>query len=686
LPKVKGQNIEKRCISHSISTTLFTVVLVWYLFFLTTISFCQEDFFEMSLEELMALEVSSAAKRLQPFSETAAAIFVITQEDIRRSGAVTIPEILAMAPGVEVEPVNAWSWAVSIRGSNSRYSNKLLVLIDGRSIYSPIFSGVFWDNHNLLLDDIERIEVIRGPGSSLWGANAVNGIINIITKRAKDTQGGFAKISYGYPWRTRLGIRYGDAIGSNFFYRVYYHYVDHEEAKTTRGSPAGDAWYDNRLGFRLDWGVRDKEQIILSGDWNFGKRSWRHRVPAGVPPYYMILEEKIYKSPWNLYFKWNHTLDNTGELSLKAYWDHDQFPGKVIDYKVDTADVEFQLRTPLSDDQLLTLGIGYRHSKIVWPGNRFAQLRLSKRDIDYMSAFFQYEIFFWEDKLALICGSKFEHNPFTDFEMEPNVRIRYSPSKNHTFWSAVSRAVRTPDISTYNTRILLKVAPPSPPFLPYPSALIVNGNPHYDAESVWAFEAGYRSIINNSISFDTAIFFNKYYNLLASQPLGPPYFRAKILPHFEWEYTAVNKMYGETYGLELDAKVDLTPWWRLQLAYSYIKLFLHLRHGATEYLKDSEIENNSPRHQFSIRSSMDLVHNIQFDCWFKYVDRLLAQSNPSYLTMNLRLAWRPIKKLELSLAGQNILGHHRKGFFSDYFHEERTRVDQAFYVAVKWEF
>ena len=666
----------------SILASLLLILCLWTASCLAS----TKDYFDMSIEELMELEVSSAAKRLQPFSETAAPVFVITQEDIRRSGAVTIPEVLAMAPGVQVEKVNAWSWAVSIRVGNSRFSNKLLVLIDGRSVYSPIFSGVFWDNHNLLLDDIERIEVIRGPGSSLWGANAVNGIINIITKRSEDTQGGLLKASTGYPWRSRLALRYGGKIGEDMTYRLYYHRVDHEEANTVEDFTAGDGWYDNRLGFRTDWDATPNDKVTLSGDWNFGKRDWRHLIPSALPPYSEVLQEEAYRSPWNLYLKWNHTLDDEGKISLKANWDHDQFTGQVFDYRVDIADLELQTRFALADNQLLTLGTGYRHSKVVWPGSRFARMFLSKRDIDNFNAFFQHELFFLDDKLALTWGSKFEHNPFTDFEMEPNIRVRYSPWKHHTFWGAVSRAVRTPDMGTYNSRIVLKVTPPSPPFLPYPSALIVKGNPKYDSETVWAIEGGYRSVINKNISLDIAIFFNKYDKLLASQPAGAPFFKPLPIPHFEWEFTAVNKMYGEAYGLEADVKVDLTPWWRIQMVYSQIQLFMHLREGATEYRKDSEVENNNPRHQISFRSSMDLAHNIEFDCWLKYVDRLLSQKNPSYLTMNFRVAWRPLKHLELIFSGQNVLGHHRRGFYSDYFYETVTRIDQSFYGAIRWEF
>ena len=664
----------------------------------------------MSLEELMELEVSSVAKRPLPMSDSAAAVFIITHEDIIRSGVMSVPEALAMAPGVEVEPVNAWSWAISIRGGNGRFSNKLLVMIDGRSIYSPIFSGVFWDNHNLLLEDIERIEVIRGPGGSLWGANAVNGIINIITKKASDTKSTLMSVASGYPYRSDIRLRYGQKIREHFCYRIYFRHIDHERSniiKNMRGTDiwteyeafiesgiyidsgkkhGNDGWYDNRFGFRMDWSGTKGDELIFSGDWNFGKRSWRLLVPQLEYPYEEVLKDKIYKSPWNLHLRWKKDLNGNKRFVFKAYVDHDHSSSHIFGYSVNRVDLEAQYRFSPADNQIITLGSGYRRTEVKWPGNQYIHTVLSKKIIDYFHGFFQHELFFKNDSLSLIWGSKFEHNPYTDFEAEPNIRVRYSLSKNKTIWAAISRAVRTPDLSVYNANMILYVKPPSPPLISLPVAFGIKENKHYNSERMWAYECGYRSIVGEHFTFDLALFFNKYDKLLAAKGDGMPYFLEDPVPHFRWDFIPINGMYGESYGAEVSTKIDITPWWRLHLVYSYLRLFMHLRDDADEFLKDSQIEHNSPKHQLSIRSSLDLTDKISLDLWTKFIDKLTTYNNPSYLTVNAKISWKPRKNLDISLAAQNLIGHHRPGFYAGYLHEERTRVDQGFYGKIKWEF
>ncbi len=427
------------------------------------------DFTALSLEELMDVEVTSVSKRPQRLADAAAAIFVITQEDIRRPGATNIPELLRMVPGVEVARIDANKWAVSVRGFNARFSNKLLVLIDGRSVYSPLFSSVFWDIHDLVLEDIERIEVIRGPGATMWGANAVNGVINIITRSAKDTQGALLSGGGGTEQRAFGTARYGGRIGDNLYYRGYVKAAKLDDGALASGDDGADGFHQSRSGFRLDWEPRDEDTLTLAGDlYRLDNGTTDASHPLFVPPYLSTWDDRGKAEGGSILANWSRHLSADAGLCGSA---------DVIE-----ADLQHDF-SPLSGHRLVW-GLGYRYTHTASDSTLYMRPSPANRSESLFSAFVQDEISLITDQLSLTLGSKFEHNDASGFEVQPTARLLWTPSPNHSLWAAVSRAVRTPSVSERDADLTAVVIPPGTPENPGPLPVEVAlvGNDAIDSE------------------------------------------------------------------------------------------------------------------------------------------------------------------------------------------------------------
>jgi len=403
------------------------------------------DLTELTLEQLMTVEITSASKKEEPLWDSAAAVFVITGEDIRRAGMKSIPEALRLAPGVQVAQFGANRWAISARGFNATFSNKLLVLIDGRTVYTPLFAGVFWDAQDTLLEDIERIEVIRGPGGTLWGANAVNGVINIITKQAKATQGGYVEVGGGTEERGFVGTRYGGRIGSDLFYRGYFKYANHDNLVTATGHEGIDDWRTYRGGFRLDWEPSTRDTVTVQGDLYKGDFGQTLPIPSLLPPFSATRESRDDFAGGNVLSRWRHRMADRRETSVQFYYDRTHRDELLFHETRDTVDLEFQHRFPLGARHDLIWGVDTRVTidalnKINSPTLVFEPRR---RTDHLVSGFIQDQIALIHDRLMLTLGSKFEHNSFSGFEAQPNARLVYSPNAWNRVWTAVSRAVRT---------------------------------------------------------------------------------------------------------------------------------------------------------------------------------------------------------------------------------------------------
>lgn len=642
------------------------------------------ELIKLNIEQLMEMEVTSAAKKPQKFSQAAAAIFVITAEDIRRSGAISIPEALRMVPGIEVARIDANKWAITSRGFNDRFADKLLVLLDGRTIYDPLFSGVYWDVQDTLLEDVDRIEVIRGPGGALWGANSVNGVINIVTKEAKKTQGTLVTVGAGREERGFGGIRYGGKLGDLGHYRIYAKYFDRDEGVDSSGDDAADDWHQWRTGFRLDQ-EKARDQFTLQGDLYYGKSGQTLTSAMLTPPFAQTFDHDVKVGGGNVLGRWRHTKSTSSDLAMQLYYDRteredDRPDGTTFSRDRDTIDLDFQHRFLLSERQELIWGLGYRFTRDDLEGISTISFNPDHREDHLFSGFFQDEISLLPNQLVLFLGSKFEHNDYTGLEVQPNVRLRWSPNPRHTFWGAVSRAVHTPSRTNDDVRINFAAFPGRSGL----TELAILGDRDVDSEELWAFEAGYRSSLTPDITLDVAAFLNEYDHLITTKP-ATPFFEATPAPaHLVIPNVFSNDMDGETYGAEVTATWKAANWWTWSMGYSVLQIHLH---GQTSSVNSQaeEIEGDSPHHQVKLRSLVDLSRHLEFDTALYFVDSLPAQGIPGYIRLDTRLGWHPTEAFEVSIALQNLLDD-RHSEFGDASGVRATEAEHSLYGKVTWRF
>lgn len=629
---------------------------------------------ELSLDELLNIEVTSVSKRPERFVEAPAAVYVITQEDIRRSGATSIPETLRLAPGVQVARVNSNTWAIGIRGFTSALSRALLVLIDGRAVYSPLFAGVFWDVQDTLIEDIERIEVVRGPGGTLWGANAVNGVINIITKRARATQGGLVTGGGGTEERGFAGFRYGGTIGSNFHYRVYGKAFDRDSGFDPGGSEFDD-WRMARGGFRADWEPTLRDALTLQGDVYGGRAGRRTTITRLSPPFVERVEKDGDLSGGNLLGRWRRVFDEVSDLTLQAYYDRTNRRDPSFREDRDTFDLDFQHRFSPFRRHQVTWGLGYRLTS----GAADAVVETitftpATRTDHLVSAFVQDEIVLLENLLRLTIGSKFEHNDYSGFEIQPSARLAWTPVPRHTVWGAVSRAVRTPSRVEHDLAATSLVSARTSP----PTFTTIRGSEAFDSEEVLAFEVGYRVQPADRVFVDLATFYNRYDNLLSVEP-GQP---ATSASRTTIPVLLRNGFRADAYGAEVALEGLPLAWWRLRGSYGYVQLDLERNAGSRDVTTEKTTEGSSPRHQASVRSLMDLPGKFELDLWLRYVGRLPALRVDAYTSLDARLGWRPTPNLDISVVGQYLLEPEHAEFRSS----SSTEVERGVYakVTLQW--
>lgn len=595
------------------------------------------------LEELMNMDVISVSKRPEKLSETASAIQVITGEDIHRSGASSLPEALRLAPNLQVARMDSRNWAISSRGFNNTVANKLLVMIDGRAVYTPLYAGVFWDAQSVLLEDIDRIEVVSGPGGTLWGANAVNGVINIVTKSAKDTQGGLVSAGGGTLLRDFGAVRYGDSIGSNLFFRVYGQHFDRNSTEFPNGNGGMNAWEMSQGGFRMDWEPSAMNTLTLQGDLYRGSSE---QVTPG----------RVAIDGQNILGRWTHILSPESDLQVQAYFDRTwrRIPNSFTE-DLKTYDLDFQHRFPLGERQSIVWGSGFRlMADEVRNGATLAFLP-SHRDMEIFSGFIQDEITLIEDRLKFTIGTKLEHNDFSGFEVQPSARLAWTPDERQTIWAAVSRAVRSP--SRIDSDLF---APATPPFV------LAGGD--FDSEKLLAYELGYRVRPVENLTLSLATFYNVYDSLRSLN--GTPPATLVIANDFE----------GETWGVELSGNWRATSWWRLRGGYTY----LHKSLWPTSASANPSVrEGNDPEHQFLLQSILDLPAHFQFDVTARFVDTLPNPNVPSYFALDARLAWRFGENLEISVVGQNLWDNRHPEFGAP---ATRQEIPRGVYGKVTWRF
>lgn len=659
---------------------------------------------DLSFEDLMDVEVTSASKKPQSVGKVATAIHVISNEEIRRSGATSIAEVLRLAPGFFVGRVDARNHAVAGRGFANVTTNKLLVLVDGRSVYSPTFSGVFWDAQDIMLEDVERIEVIRGPGATLWGSNAVNGVINVITKSAIDTQGTLITGGAGTVERGFFSARYGFPIGDKVNARIYGKYSDHDNLDALLGGNALDGFYRWMGGGRIDWDYSDMGSFTLQGDVYRNRQSQFWQQPIITPPYFQNLTSDATLSGANVLGRWSHAFSDESDFSIQTYFDRTIRDQSIYRQVLDTYDIEAQHRFQIGERQEIIWGGGTRVFADSWTRTSImTSVRTPNDNHSLYNFFLQDELTLIEDRLSFVAGTKLEHNDFTGNEMQPSARLLWTPTESHSIWLSISRAMRTPGRAeadaVVNQRVLAPI-PAAPPFPGLPPTLIqIDGNPGFRAEELIAYEAGFRSKLGDNVSMDLSLFYNNYDDLRTVEGAGFPDF--SNLPAFAIQnLTFFNDRQGDIYGTELSLTLDLADWWRLRPSYSFS---ISDTDSGPRNISMATSDNAYPVHQVGLFSLMDLPGDLHLDLYSRWIDEVELPAVvtvidptanfspnrfPSYFSLDARLAWNPLgnQNIELALVGQNLLEDAHQEYGWEVFTPQLTEVPRGAYIKLTVSF
>jgi len=642
---------------------------------------------DRSLEELMNIEVTSVSKKAQRLSSTAASVFVITAEDIRRSGITVLPELLRLAPGVQVARLSSGSWAVGIRGFNDEYSNKLLVLVDGRSAYNVFYTGVFWDTLNLPVDDIERIEVIRGPGAAMWGTNAVNGVINIITKSAKSTHGGLVVAGAGSEPASAETVRYGGQIAPGADYRIGAQNTQFDPLQILGGISPSRGWVNRSGDFRGDWDISSKDTLSVSGG------VYQSVLGLVVPdatissPNAPPADDRIDTIGGNVAARWQHVVSETSSIEVRFSYDHMLRDDPQSASAFNTLEYGFQQHVHTGRIHDVIYGLSFRDDSFratPSPALRFNPLHDNR---DVIALFAEDEISLIPDKLHFIVGAQASHTQNFGYAIQPTVRLLWSPTEILSSWVAVSRAVRTPSLS--DTGLDLYEAPVAiPSGSPLiPSLLAVEhivGNPAERSETVLAYEAGQRMQASKTISFDLSMFYNVYQHLSSFSNGAPVLQYSSGMPYLEIPIIAGNQRHGESYGAELSTTWNATGRWRLTGGYDWLRVETRSYPGdvSSDQFRTSSA---TPHHQWEVRSNFDLTRKIQIDAALYYTAAMPQTGIPQHLRGDLHIGWRPLPKIEFSIGVQDAFEANHVEYESTRFNQI-SEIPRNVYGRMAWRF
>jgi iron complex outermembrane recepter protein len=630
------------------------------------------------MEGLMNLEVTSASKKQQKLSQVPAALFVVTQEDILRSGATNIPDLLRMVPGLDVAQISASTWAISARGFNLQFANKLLVLIDGRAVYTPLFGGVYWDTQDVPLEDIDRIEVIRGPGGTVWGANAVNGVINILTKKAEDTRGALVSGGGGTVTQAFGTLQYGGALNTDSSYRIFTKYLNVSHSPDLIGQDADDNWHLLHAGFRSDSQLSARDSMTVQGDIYTGTEGAIITHSILVPPQNVNAQEIAKLSGGNVLARWGHAFSSRCDTSLQVYFDRYLRDGPESDEIRNTVTLDFQNHVTLGSRHDLIWGFEYRHTADETTGT-IDQAFIPADDAGHLvSMFAQDQITLKKDRLNLYPGTKLENNYFTGFDLQPGVRAAWTPSARHTFWAAVSRATRTPTRRDDNLNAALAA-------LPGPSEVVLVGNPNFKSEHVIAYELGYRAQPNDRISMAVSSFFNTYHDLESVEP-QPPVFNANSVPQVLVPQLLSNTLNAFTDGVEGYLHWKVTKRWSVDPGYSLLQMHVHKDRASLDMVSIADIQGSNPAHQAQLRSRLELLPTLSWDLNAFFVDRLKQAPVPAYTRLDTQVTWRFGESGEFRIVGQNLLQDHHLEFNDFLQSVNSTHVKRNAYAKITWRF
>ncbi|HTA51247.1 MAG TPA: TonB-dependent receptor [Candidatus Acidoferrum sp.] len=641
------------------------------------------DLTQESLKDLMNIEVTSVSQKAEKLSRTASAVFVITPEDIRRSGSTNLPDLLRMVPGVDVAQIDSNTWAISVRGLNQRFSNELLVLVDGRSVYTTEFGGVYWDTLDLPLEDIERIEVIRGPGGSAWGANAVNGVINIITRKTSDTLGALV-VSGGGNVQEGFGtLQYGGNAGSSITYRAYAKYFNDDHYPDPMNQDGADGWRSLRGGFRIDAAPTAKDSLTFQGDiYTDREGTPAFDFPSITSPGLMPVNVTANLSGGFLEGAWNHTFSAQSITTLQVSYDRSERGGLLSDDR-GTLNLNFQHQYRGWSRQNLVWGLGYNHVASSSHGDFFVSFIPADLTTHLFSAFVQDEITLAPDRLFLTAGIRLEHNYYTGVNAMPSARLAWTPDDHQTVWAAVSDAVRSPAQIDAGFRANLATFTEPDGTL---ALVALFGNPHVDDESLIAYEFGYRASIRDRLSVDFAAYYNDYNHQETDEPETPFFENTPAPPHLVIPSTFENLMHGEASGFEISANWKPLNRWTLSPGYAFEGIHMHTDPTSKDTTSAALAEGSSPVHSAQLRSHVTLWRSLTWDASTYFVDRLRDPVIPSYTRFDTQLSWKFGERGTFSLVGQNLLKDHHEEFFDATSSTRTTEMKRSAFAKFTWKF
>ena len=639
------------------------------------------DLSTLDLEDLGRIRITSVSRKPESISRASAAVTVISRDDIRRSGAANIQDALRLVPGMQVARAGTREWAISARGFNDVTSNKLLVLVDGRAVYSPLYAGVVWSVQRINIRDIDRIEVIRGPGATLWGSNAVNGVINIITRKVSETRGGEVSLSAGNGERYSGAARYAGILPNGLGLRAYINGIHEAAMETPEGDPIHDGWGIVQGGFRADWRKGANHEFVLQGDAYRGSGEQHGSVPAPAAPFTTPLADDFTADGFNLLGRWTHHIGERSSYSLQGYFDRavTEKPGVYGRAAVNMADLDFQYRVPVGVRHDVLMGLGYRRISDDIEGAFPITFAPRKRGLNLYTGFLQDDIVLLTNHLAITLGAKFEHNDWTGLEFQPNGRILWTPTRSTTLWGAVSRAVRSP------SRVDEDVTSIGAVFDQPPVTIIQGrGSSRFRSEELVAYELGYRAIPHQRVAVDLALYYNDYDRLRSFIFLPPETSGStQIIP-----ILLTNEGKGQTYGAEASLTWQASPRWRLRFIYSYLHLDAQRRDGAPAATVVDVEPGFNPEHQAGIWNSFDIFKNVELDLAARYVSPLPGGpiDIPGYVTSDARLGFYPGSRFRAGFVGKSLLeANHTEFRFPGYTPEVRA-VRRRVFAFVAWIF
>jgi iron complex outermembrane receptor protein len=618
---------------------------------------------DLSLEELLQVKVTSPSKKAQPLEEVAAAVYVLSSEDLRRSGVTSIPDALRMVPGLQVARIDAGKWAISCRGFNDRFANKMLVLVDGRTAYTELFAGVFWEALDTLLEDVERIEVIRGPGASVWGANAVNGVVNIITKGAAQTQSAFVQAGGASRERRAVALRSGGKAWDHGSYRFYGKYTQHDALDSAEGNLLSDQWHNFRAGVRYDWAGSSQTDASLVGEYYDGRCGSGTLLPQLTPPYLTEVTSRDWSAGHSLQARGTHRFSVGSEVTGQAYYTHlHQGYRGLLMHDADDVDLEITHSRALGKRHSLMSGLGYRLAAVRTEGTIQVRLDPANATSSLFNGFTQYDFKTMGDRLHLLAGTKVEHKNTSGWDIQPTARGLFRVCPHHAVWGSVSRAVRTPSRAEQSSVFLNAVVPPDPRSPGAPATVVTtSSSPEFRSEDLVAIETGYRGSFRSRLQVETVAFLNLYDHLRSGR-FGVPYLGiVDGTPFVIMPLTTRNDLKGRTWGLEESWVLQATPWCRLGATYSLLSMKFERREGAPLETSDAGI-GNDPRGQASAHAYLGVGRRLHAYAAVRYVGALPDPKIPSYLVGDLTTEWTWSSRVTTVLGVRDIGSGNRQEF------------------------